>query len=131
MFHGQLLTQSGVNVPVRLGQGLCAGSFNDPDSGNSDRLCLQEVPRAFDQEQTFVRLCSHVDHVFHEPAEVGTAGGHQSVRRRRRPQCRGVPLELNGEAGATLNFFASTLGAFTHDIYDKAVGFAATAHKTL
>lgn len=43
----------------------------------------------------------------------------------------GVPLELSGEASAALNFFASTPGAFTPNVYDKATGFAAAAHSTL
>lgn len=43
----------------------------------------------------------------------------------------GVPLEINDEARAALNFFAFTPHAFTPDIYDKAVGFAAVAHNTL
>jgi hypothetical protein len=43
----------------------------------------------------------------------------------------GVPLEINGEASAALNFFASKPGVFTANVYDKAVGFAAAAHNTL
>ena len=43
----------------------------------------------------------------------------------------GVPLEINSEASAALNFFASKPGVFTADVYDKAVGFAAAAHNTL
>lgn len=43
----------------------------------------------------------------------------------------GVPLEINGDASAALNFFASKPGAFTPDVYDKAVGFAAAARNTL
>lgn len=43
----------------------------------------------------------------------------------------GVPLEINGEASAALNFFASKPAAFTPNVYDKAVGFAAAAHNTL
>ena len=43
----------------------------------------------------------------------------------------GVPLEITGDAKAALNFFASKPGAFTADVYDKALGFAAAAHSTL
>jgi GAF domain-containing protein len=43
----------------------------------------------------------------------------------------GVPLEISGEASAALNFFASKPGAFTPNVYDKAVGFAAAAHNAL
>jgi hypothetical protein len=43
----------------------------------------------------------------------------------------GVPLEISEEASAALNFFASKPHAFTPDVYDKAVGFAAAAHDTL
>ncbi|SFT91898.1 GAF and ANTAR domain-containing protein [Arthrobacter sp. ov118] len=43
----------------------------------------------------------------------------------------GVPLEISGDASAALNFFASRPGAFTPNVYDKAVGFAAAAHNTL
>jgi hypothetical protein len=43
----------------------------------------------------------------------------------------GVPLEISGEASAALNFFASKPGAFTPNVYEKAVGFAAAAHNTL
>ena len=43
----------------------------------------------------------------------------------------GVPLEINGEASAALNFFASKPGVFTPNVYDKAVGFGAAAHSTL
>ncbi len=43
----------------------------------------------------------------------------------------GIPLEISGDASAALNFFASEPGAFTADVYDKAVGFAAAAHNTL
>ncbi|WP_091564588.1 GAF and ANTAR domain-containing protein [Arthrobacter sp. ok362] len=43
----------------------------------------------------------------------------------------GVPLEISGAASAALNFFASKPGAFTPNVYDKAVGFAAAAHNTL
>ena len=43
----------------------------------------------------------------------------------------GVPLEISGEASAALNFFATRPGAFTAEVYDKAVGFAAAAHNTL
>jgi hypothetical protein len=43
----------------------------------------------------------------------------------------GVPLEINSEASAALNFFASRPGVFTPNVYDKAVGFGAAAHSTL
>jgi hypothetical protein len=43
----------------------------------------------------------------------------------------GVPLEINSEASAALNFFASKPGVFTPNVYDKAVGFGAAAHSTL
>lgn len=43
----------------------------------------------------------------------------------------GVPLEITDDARAALNFFATKPGAFTADVYDKAVGFAAAAHNTL
>lgn len=43
----------------------------------------------------------------------------------------GVPLEISGHASAALNFFASKPDAFTPNVYDKAVGFAAAAHNTL
>jgi len=43
----------------------------------------------------------------------------------------GVPLEISGDASAALNFFATKPRAFTADVYDKAVGFAAAAHNTL
>ncbi|TNB69983.1 GAF and ANTAR domain-containing protein [Arthrobacter sp. BB-1] len=43
----------------------------------------------------------------------------------------GVPLDINGEASAALNFFASKPGVFTANVYDKAVGFAGAAHNTL
>lgn len=43
----------------------------------------------------------------------------------------GVPLGIKGEASAALNFFASRPGAFTPNVYGKAVGFAAAAHNTL
>jgi transcriptional regulator with GAF, ATPase, and Fis domain len=43
----------------------------------------------------------------------------------------GVPLEINSEASAALNFFASRPGAFTANVYDKAIGFGAAAHSTL
>jgi hypothetical protein len=43
----------------------------------------------------------------------------------------GVPLEINSEASAALNFFASKPSVFTANVYDKAVGFAAAAHNTL
>lgn len=43
----------------------------------------------------------------------------------------GVPLEVHGEARAALNFFAAKPHAFTPDVYEKAVGFAAAAHNTM
>jgi GAF domain-containing protein len=43
----------------------------------------------------------------------------------------GVPLEISDGASAALNFFASKPGAFTPNVYDKALGFAAAAHSTL
>lgn len=43
----------------------------------------------------------------------------------------GVPLEISAEASAALNFFASSPGAFSPNVYDKAIGFAAAAHNTL
>ena len=43
----------------------------------------------------------------------------------------GVPLEISGDARAALNFFAAKPGAFTADVYQKAIGFAAAAHNTL
>ena len=43
----------------------------------------------------------------------------------------GVPLDISGDASAALNFFASDPGAFTANVYEKAVGFAAAAHNTL
>jgi hypothetical protein len=43
----------------------------------------------------------------------------------------GVPLQISGEAGAALNFFASKPGVFTGDVYDKAAGFAVAARSTL
>jgi hypothetical protein len=43
----------------------------------------------------------------------------------------GVPLEINSEASAALNFFASRPGVFTPNVYDKAMGFGAAAHSTL
>jgi ANTAR domain/GAF domain len=43
----------------------------------------------------------------------------------------GVPLEINSDASAALNFFASKPHAFSPNVYDKAVGFAAAAHNTL
>jgi hypothetical protein len=43
----------------------------------------------------------------------------------------GVPLEINSDASAALNFFASRPGVFTPNVYDKAVGFGAAAHSTL
>ena len=50
------------------------------------------------------------------------AGVHSSL---------GVPLEISSQASAALNFFASKPGAFTPNVYDKALGFAAAAHNTL
>ncbi len=43
----------------------------------------------------------------------------------------GVPLEISSDASAALNFFATKPRAFTADVYDKALGFAAAAHNTL
>lgn len=43
----------------------------------------------------------------------------------------GVPLEIGEGASAALNFFAATPRAFTANVYDKAVGFAAAAHSAL
>lgn len=43
----------------------------------------------------------------------------------------GVPLEITSDASAALNFFASKPHAFTANVYEKAVGFAAAAHTTL
>ncbi|MET1089167.1 MAG: GAF and ANTAR domain-containing protein [Arthrobacter sp.] len=43
----------------------------------------------------------------------------------------GVPLEISGDASAALNFFATKPHAFTANVYEKAVGFAAAAHNTL
>lgn len=43
----------------------------------------------------------------------------------------GVPLEISGSPRAALNFFATSPGAFTPEVYEKAVGFAAAAHSTL
>jgi GAF domain-containing protein len=43
----------------------------------------------------------------------------------------GVPLEINAEASAALNFFATKPGVFTPDVYEKAMGFAQAAHMTL
>lgn len=43
----------------------------------------------------------------------------------------GLPLEISGDARAALNFFATRPGAFTPDVYEKAVGFTAVAHNTL
>lgn len=43
----------------------------------------------------------------------------------------GVPVEISGDARAALNFFASKPRAFTPDVYEKALGFAAAAHNTL
>ena len=43
----------------------------------------------------------------------------------------GVPLEITADASAALNFFATSPGVFTADVYDKALGFAAAAHNAL
>lgn len=43
----------------------------------------------------------------------------------------GVPLEITSDASAALNFFASKPGAFTQDVYDKALGFTESARSTL
>jgi len=43
----------------------------------------------------------------------------------------GVPVEITGEATAALNFFATKPHAFTAEVLEKAVGFAAAAHATL
>jgi GAF domain-containing protein len=43
----------------------------------------------------------------------------------------GIPMEISEEASAALNFFASKPGAFTPDVFDKAVGFAAAARDIL
>lgn len=43
----------------------------------------------------------------------------------------GVPLKITGDASAALNFFAFKPAAFTPNVYDKALGFAAAAHNTL
>lgn len=43
----------------------------------------------------------------------------------------GVPLDITGESRAALNFFATRPGAFTAEVYEKAVAFAAAAHSTL
>ncbi|WP_284762861.1 GAF and ANTAR domain-containing protein [Arthrobacter sp. efr-133-R2A-63] len=43
----------------------------------------------------------------------------------------GIPMEISEEASAALNFFASKPGAFTPDVFDKAVGFAAAARNIL
>lgn len=43
----------------------------------------------------------------------------------------GVPLEINGEASAALNFFAAKPRTFSAGVYEKALGFAAAAHSTL
>jgi GAF domain-containing protein len=42
----------------------------------------------------------------------------------------GVPLGIADGASAALNFFADRPGAFTEDVYAKALGFAASAHNT-
>lgn len=43
----------------------------------------------------------------------------------------GVPLKISSQATAALNFFAAKPRAFTPNVYDKALGFAAAAHDTL
>jgi GAF domain-containing protein len=43
----------------------------------------------------------------------------------------GVPLEISSHASAALNFFASRPRAFSVDVYEKALGFAGSAHTTL
>ncbi|WP_442543325.1 GAF and ANTAR domain-containing protein [Arthrobacter sp. KN11-1C] len=43
----------------------------------------------------------------------------------------GIPMEISEDASAALNFFASKPGAFTPDVFDKAVGFAAAARNIL
>lgn len=43
----------------------------------------------------------------------------------------GVPLEISGDSRAALNFFATKPRAFTPDVYEKALGFAAAAHNTM
>jgi GAF domain-containing protein len=43
----------------------------------------------------------------------------------------GVPLEISGTARAALNFFATSAGAFTPEVYEKALGFGAAAHNAL
>ncbi|GAP58449.1 hypothetical protein AHiyo1_15140 [Arthrobacter sp. Hiyo1] len=43
----------------------------------------------------------------------------------------GIPMEISEDASAALNFFASKPGAFTPDVFNKAVGFAAAARNIL
>lgn len=43
----------------------------------------------------------------------------------------GIPMEISEDASAALNFFASMPGAFTPDVFNKAVGFAAAARNIL
>lgn len=43
----------------------------------------------------------------------------------------GIPMEISDDASAALNFFATRPGAFTPDVFDKAVGFAAAARNIL
>ncbi|WP_258803147.1 GAF and ANTAR domain-containing protein [Pseudarthrobacter sp. NS4] len=43
----------------------------------------------------------------------------------------GVPLKISSQASAALNFFATKPRAFTPNVYDKALGFAAAAHDAL
>lgn len=54
--------------------------------------------------------------------KFGEIGVHSSL---------GIPMEISEEASAALNFFASKPGAFTPDVFDKAVGFAAAARNIL
>lgn len=56
---------------------------------------------------------------------------NQALAERNVHSTLGVPLEISGDASAALNFFATKPHAFTADIYEKAVGFAAAAHSTL
>lgn len=43
----------------------------------------------------------------------------------------GIPMEISEDASAALNFFASKPSAFTPDVFNKAVGFAAAARNIL
>lgn len=56
---------------------------------------------------------------------------NQALAERNVHSTLGVPLEISGDASAALNFFATKPHAFTADVYEKAVGFAAAAHSTL